>query len=579
MLNPACPYVHEPVNSILDTSPCASRRDVAAVLDVVSRIVARFGLSALEPTLAACRELARPGATLDVAVLGQFKSGKSSLLNALVGVDAEGKELLPVGVLPVTAVVTRLRAGESLSAVVTRLDGTLVEVALPGLSEYVTEAGNPGNVKGVSVVDITVPSATVPWLRGLRLVDTPGLGSVHAHNSRATMDWLPGVGLALVAVSVERPLSEEDRRLIGLLRPIASRVVIVLTKADLVTPGELEQVRGYVSREVRGCLGMRAGDEPVIVACSVRTEREKHIEALRGGVLGPIARNEVAERGAALEHKLVHLARSAREYLVVALASSEKADRERAALLEAVRDESVRERVLAKELEACAESLIGGVRAEFEKALLKHRGGVEARVLGALGEMASWRGHLGEQAAKFQDFLRERMVAELSALEPEAAPVASSILDDAELRFRRIAEAFRDRVNRSVSASLGLTLPAVEWEPVRARVSAPPVSIGHTFMTHWEQLWWVLPMGLVGGLFRRHCRGKVPWEVWINTSRYVGGWFVATADAIEMMRGQAAVWVHEQVETLVRVLKGASDGAAPIRAALSELDAVSRELL
>ena len=50
-------------------------------------------------------------------------------------------------------------------------------------------------------------------LPGVRLVDTPGLGSVFAHNTDATRTWMPNVAAALVTVSAERPLSDEDRRL------------------------------------------------------------------------------------------------------------------------------------------------------------------------------------------------------------------------------------------------------------------------------------------------------------------------------------------------------------------------------
>jgi predicted GTPase len=87
--------------------------DAARVLAVLGGVVRRHGLAALSPTLAACEDLARAESPLDVAVLGQFKSGKSSLLNALLGggmgaggaVPAGGgADLLPVGVLPVTAV-------------------------------------------------------------------------------------------------------------------------------------------------------------------------------------------------------------------------------------------------------------------------------------------------------------------------------------------------------------------------------------------------------------------------------------------------------------------------------------------
>lgn len=87
-------------------------------LNVVKEIQGHLGLTNLDATVLACSFLASREALLDVAVLGQFKAGKSSLLNAVMGFD-----LLPVGVVPVTAVVTRLVGGDVVSASATLLDG------------------------------------------------------------------------------------------------------------------------------------------------------------------------------------------------------------------------------------------------------------------------------------------------------------------------------------------------------------------------------------------------------------------------------------------------------------------------
>lgn len=111
---------------------------------------------------------------LHVAVLGQFKRGKSSLLNALLG-----QELLPTAVVPLTAVPTFLRYGDALALRASYRDGRRTEnrearsidelrQTLEGL---VTEAGNPGNRLGVSQVDVFLPSALLA--QGVVLIDTP----------------------------------------------------------------------------------------------------------------------------------------------------------------------------------------------------------------------------------------------------------------------------------------------------------------------------------------------------------------------------------------------------------------------
>src|SRR5580704_4988279 len=102
---------------------------------------------------------------LHLAVLGQMKRGKSSFINALLGA-----EILPTGVLPVTAVITEIKYGSVTCVTILRTTGQREEVGLGTLPSYITEAGNPGNKRQVASVEITYPS---PFLEsGIILIDT-----------------------------------------------------------------------------------------------------------------------------------------------------------------------------------------------------------------------------------------------------------------------------------------------------------------------------------------------------------------------------------------------------------------------
>ncbi len=123
----------------------------------------------LHRPLQACQGLISDNQLIDIAVLGQFKAGKSSFINSLVG-----KAVLPVGVIPVTTVITRIQYGKKERAVVSYFDGTREEVGIDQLDHFTSEAKNPSNVKNVEVVDIELP--ILGNYPGLRLVDTPGPG-------------------------------------------------------------------------------------------------------------------------------------------------------------------------------------------------------------------------------------------------------------------------------------------------------------------------------------------------------------------------------------------------------------------
>jgi hypothetical protein len=120
-------------------------------------------------------------------------------------------------------------------------------------------------------------------------------------------------------------------------------------------------------------------------------------------------------------------------------------------------------------------------------------------------------------------------------------------------------------------AATGVTISPAAWEARTPQVKAVPIAVTQALMTNWELLWWMLPMGLVGGLFRRHVMGLVPWEVEKNLARLAGEWAGATAAAAADLRAQAAAWVDAELATLDRLLARRPGEAAALREALRRL--------
>jgi GTP-binding protein EngB required for normal cell division len=535
---------------------------LAGDLNVLADVVRRFGLASLGPALRACEALSGLEVPLDVAVLGQFKSGKSSLLNAVLA-----EPLFPVGAVPVTAVVTRAAAGPERLVRVSYLDGSVEEVAPARLAEFVTEAGNPGNRRQVAVVDVFTPA--LRDLPGLRLVDTPGLGSVHAHNTQATRAWMPNVAVALVTVSAERPLSDEDRRLVAEARQTAPRVVVLLTKVDLLTEAEQAEVTPFLDRALHESFGAAIS----VLPFSCRVEPQRWVRGLREAVLLPVARDVTGERRAALGLKLASLARACRGYLEVGVQSAERADADRERLRAAVLDESVHAAVIRDELRLAEQRVCEATRPAFEESLFPRRAAVQRRLTEALAaELPTWRGNLAQQAKRYEAWMAQRLTAELTPLSGDAAPLGEELLGQAEARFRRVVEAFRDRLSRNVREAMGVTVSPAAWEARPPQLAVVPVAVSRAFMTDWELLWWLLPMRLVGGLFRRHVLGRVPWEVEKNLVRLAGDWARVVDAAVADLGAQAGAWVDTELATLERLLGQRPGEAAAFRDALRRLD-------
>jgi len=168
----------------------------------------------------------------NIVVMGQFKRGKTSLINTLIGDD-----LLPVAVVPLTSIATIITYGEDTKISVCFNDGRCETIEINQLADYVTEKGNPKNIKDVAEVYITYPSK---YLKdGVRLVDTPGVGSVYQHNTDVAYRYLPKSDAVFFLVSVDQPMSQNELDFLKDVKEYSSKIFFILNKKDYLNDKEL----------------------------------------------------------------------------------------------------------------------------------------------------------------------------------------------------------------------------------------------------------------------------------------------------------------------------------------------------
>ena len=186
-----------------------------------------------EPVVKEARELAAriSEGRFYVVCVGQFKRGKSTLLNALVG-----HEVVPTGFVPVTAVPTVIRFGAEPHARVRVRGGAWLDVAMIDLKEYVTEELNPENKKAVEGAEVFVPSPLLS--SGMCFVDTPGLGSVFTGNTATTQAFIPHIDAALVVVGADPPIAGEELALVEAIGKQVQDLILVINKADRTSDAE-----------------------------------------------------------------------------------------------------------------------------------------------------------------------------------------------------------------------------------------------------------------------------------------------------------------------------------------------------
>jgi GTP-binding protein EngB required for normal cell division len=194
-----------------------------------------------------------------VACVGQFKRGKSTLLNALVG-----QSILPAGIIPVTAVPTIVRFGERPGARYRSRDGTWRPTEIADLAQFVSEALNPGNAKGIEGVEVFVPSALLAG--GMCLVDTPGLGSVFSANTEATHAFVPHVDAAIVVLGADPPISGDEAGLVETVSRHVCDLLIVINKADRVSDAEVAASADFARENLATRLGRPIGPMYILSA-------------------------------------------------------------------------------------------------------------------------------------------------------------------------------------------------------------------------------------------------------------------------------------------------------------------------
>jgi len=193
---------------------------------------------------AAAARLRRPSTV--VCIVGEFKQGKSSLINALLG-----QQVCPVDDDLATSAITLVRYGEQPAAVVRRRDGDKQisePISIGSVHEFVSESGNPGNEKGVERVEITVPSALLK--QGLVVVDTPGMGGLGAGHAAATLGFLPFADGLIFASDASAELSAPEVEFLRRATELCPTVLFVQTKIDLFPnwPKIMDLNRGHMER-------------------------------------------------------------------------------------------------------------------------------------------------------------------------------------------------------------------------------------------------------------------------------------------------------------------------------------------
>lgn len=533
------------------TEGMAFTAEAKAALDELKAVGSEFGMSQMLGSLARVEAFAGQNQFLDVAVLGQFKAGKSSFLNAFIG-----EPLLPTGSIPTTSVITRVSGGSRRAARVTFSDGREQAIAVDEVNEYVAEANNPENIKNVLFVDITTP--LLSGLAGLRLVDTPGIGSVWRHNTETTAGWFPETGGALFVISAEKPVSEAEILLLQEVYRYTPAIAVIITKTDLFGQSEVDEIERFTREAIKRTFGLNF---PVFRYSARANTGEFNAELARSFFL-PLAQKREENYERILKHKLSSLASSSLSYLNVAYQASLKAEAEKEKLKESIIDENLNLTYVRRELQLIASSYKGKTREKIAGYLEVFRPQVE-EVLSRGYEEAfpTWKGNLSRVTAAFENWLKESLYTNFMEILLDEE-VSFDILSSVKNHLAHYLKSFRGRLNENLKQALGVEMRSENWEIALPEIKGPSISVSRTFDSHLDMLWFLFPMFIYRGLFKRYFFKQIAYEVDKNLHRLTSNLTEKVNREIDGLMTQALKYIGDElalIETLLSETEGRSE--------------------
>ena len=515
------------------------------LLNEIKDICLKYQLTSLQRLIVSVENLSA-NKFIDIAIFGQFKAGKSSFINSFIG-----KPILPTAVIPATSVITRIYFGEKEKAYIKFNNDKTEEILLNEIENYVTESKNPGNTKGVTIANIEIPE--LKQYKGICFTDTPGLGSIYIHNTQTANDWSAEATIALVCISAERPLSEFDLNLIRELDTNSYKLICLLTKTDLFTTEQLEEINVFLQTS----LNKEIGKNIVIYNYSIFNNTDFYKNKIYENICKPLLERYDNEIEKIFQHKVLTIANKLQNYIDIAYKASLKTDEEKNLLKKKIFDEKLNTIYIQQELRLITADSKSQVREIVYNILEKYSNGLLNELQNNFNsEFSSWKGNLYKLTRKYEEWLKSALSLKLKKIADKEQLQFDEILNRINAHFSFYTKSLREKLSENIFTILGIKLLSEEWKPEFKPLKQPDISIYRTFDSNIDLLWFLFPMFLFRKIFKNYFLKQIVYEVEKNIHRLTSDITSIINKETDNNKEQTLKYIFNELDTIEKVLSG-----------------------
>ncbi len=506
---------------------------------------------------------------IDVAVVGQFKAGKSSFINSLLG-----EQVIPTGFLPVTSVITRVRYGKHLEVILKHQNGQSETIPPEKLIEYCSEQFNPGNKKMIEVIDVYHPVLRDIWK--IRLVDTPGLGSISEETTQVTTRWLNEASFALLIISSERPLSAADLGVVEELKKICPRISLIITKIDLVPQDEHPRLMEYIQTGISSI----STDYPIqILGYSIYNHSDDYRGKILQQIIRPMQEQFADEKALVSVHKISGLVRDCLQYTEIVLRSQEKFRDNEKQLLGVISEIEKNREHYKTELLYTTTAFKGEVRAMLENIIIPFQEEIIRKLNSSFDkEMELHKGMLYKVTRWFEKWIIDSIRSEVNQTYRDTLPKIDLFLDGKAGFYTHFIKTFQQSYKQFIHDlySVDIRIEPVSVAPLP--IGTPDISVYRIFDSHLDLFFFFLPAGLIRPFLTKYFKRQIEYEVEKNLRRHISILTEKILKIIDEYHKFSSKTILNELITLQRLVQSKSGIEKPYIEMRIELQGMIEEL-